>query len=113
MIILAFAHTQSFASGAYLYSGNNLVELMREYDASEAHAGGVNYYKLGVYSGYILGVCDATGELYDMPATGATAGQILAVVSRYLKNHPQEWSQSAKVLVVNALQEAFPLKSGK
>ena len=41
------------------------------------------------------------------------AGQLAAVVSKYLTNHPEKWSEPAVDLVIKALQEAFPLKGGK
>jgi hypothetical protein len=119
LISLIFAQTQSAAAGAYYYfSGNELVEAMREYDA--VLPGGANYYStktgaaitVGEYFGYVLGVCDGTADeqLYEIRAD-VTKQQILAVVSKYLKNHPEKWSEPAAFLVVEALQEAFPLKS--
>jgi hypothetical protein len=111
-MILAFSLTQSLASGVYFYSGNELVELMGEYDRAEANASGVSYFKVGNYGGYILGIYDGTRYTYSMPES-ATKGQVLAVVTKYLKNHPEKWTEPAAVLVIEALQEAFPLKGGK
>ena len=56
--------------------------------------------------GYVSGVGDAMGYV---PA-GLMAGQLAAVVSKYLTNHPEKWSEPAVDLVIKALQEAFPLK---
>ena len=38
------------------------------------------------FAAYILGVCDATESQYSIP-TAAKQGDIIAVVSKYLKNH--------------------------
>jgi hypothetical protein len=38
-------------------------------------------------------------------------GQIAAVVSKYLKNHPDKLSDPAASLVMKALGEAFPKES--
>jgi hypothetical protein len=99
------SQTQVWATGVFL--GNELVELMREYDKNETGASGVNYLKLGEYGGYVMGVCDATTEPFNAP-TSVTKGQICAVVSKYLKNHPERWSEPAAFLVIKVLQEAFP-----
>ena len=55
---------------------------------------------------------DATaGEVWQHSvAMGITINQISAIVSKYLKNHPERWNESAAVLVIDALVEAFPLK---
>jgi hypothetical protein len=41
---------------------------------------------------------------------GLMVGQLAAVVSKYLKNHPEKRSEPAVDLVIKALKEAFPLK---
>jgi hypothetical protein len=89
-----------------------LVELMREYDRYEAGVNDVNGFECGIYFAYIIGVYDVTNILYDPPNT-ATKGQIIAVVSKFLKKNPERWSEPASLLVVEALQKAFPLKEKK
>lgn len=111
-MLLVLTHSQALAQ--VFYSGNHLIPLMQEDDKSMANAdgSGVDFVKVREYSAYILGVCDATVRLYSLP-TNATKGQIIAVVSQYLKNHPEKWSDPAADLVVRALKEAFPLKKSK
>jgi hypothetical protein len=118
-ILMIFAsQTRSVAAGdiSCFYSGNDLVTLMGEYDKTETGASGADYnyhhVKAREYGAYIVGVCDGTRHVYDIP-DGATRGQIVAVVSKYLKDHPEKWSESAVFLVTEALMEAFPLKGGK
>jgi len=41
---------------------------------------------------------------------GLMVGQLAAVVSKYLKNRPEKWSEPAVDLVIKASQEGFPLK---
>jgi hypothetical protein len=110
-MLLAFAHSQALAG---FYSGNDLIPLMQEDDKDLASTGGigVDFVKVRDYTAHILGVCDATDFLYNLPAK-ATKGQIIAVVSKYLKNHPEKWGEPAAALVVRALTEAFPLKKSK
>jgi hypothetical protein len=74
-MLLAFTHSQVLAQA--FYSGNDLVDLMREDDKVNANASGVDWLKDREYSAYIAGVCDATNIFYRLP-TDATQGQIVA-----------------------------------
>jgi hypothetical protein len=91
------------------HDGNDLVKLMKEYEKAEAKDPNTNYMEVRHYGGYILGVHDATTILYgDMG--GVPIQQILGIVSRYLKTHPDKWNGPASDLVIEALKEAFPKK---
>jgi len=111
LIIFAFAQTQALAG---FYAGNDLITSMREYDKTEANPSGakVDFDEAWKYLGYITGVYDATEYLYNTPDK-VTQRQLAAVVSKYLKNNPEKWNEPAALLVMNALQEAFPLKKSK
>jgi len=113
LMVLAFAKT-GFAD----LSGSELVELMRGSENAQAHENGGSWLEAGEYLGYILGVKEGTDDIasalkqtrvFDIP-DGATKEQIVAVVSKYLKGHPEKWSEFAAILVIKALMEAFPLK---
>lgn len=105
--ILAFSSIPALAG---FYSGNDLVELMRESDKSnEAGSTAVDWAKVYEYGAYVLGVYDATEHEYNTPER-ITKGQVIAIVSKYLKNNPEKWTHPADTLVKNALKEAFPLK---
>jgi hypothetical protein len=118
LMVLA-SQTQAWAAEGsfhYRYSGNDLVRFMREWEGHEAGASGVDLSQTSAYIGYILGVCDGFGfgrsGIIDVPVD-ATGRQIVAVVTKYLKDHPERWNTSAASLVIEALKEAFPLKGGK
>lgn len=110
-VLMIFAFPQTHARAQFYY-GNELVALMRQYERADANASGVDYVKAREYAAYILGVYDATEFLYHVPDR-VPKGQIVAVVSKYLKNNPEKWGESASSLVIKALQEAFPLKNAK
>jgi hypothetical protein len=97
-------------STAAFYSGNDLVADMSEWDKFVAGNDGADLEKAYGYGRYIIGVYDATDSFYDVP-NDLSRRQIVAVVTKYLKNHPEEWSYSAAFLVKKALREAFPKKS--
>jgi hypothetical protein len=99
LMILAFTQTQ--AREGFL-SGNKR-------DRMEAGASDVDYIKVREYSGYIAGVYDATDWQYDTPDQ-VTVGQVVAVVSKFLKENHERWSEPAADLVMDALKNAFPLK---
>jgi hypothetical protein len=106
---LASSRVLSPAESPGYLTGNTLVEDMREFDKSKANpkAIDVSWDAVGYYDGYISGVADATHSLYNVPS-GVTYGQLSAIVSKYLKNHPEKWNKPAVDLVIFALQEAFP-----
>ncbi len=37
-----------------------------------------------------------------------SVNQMCAIVTKYLKIHPEKWNQCASELVIEALKEAFP-----
>ena len=92
-------------------SGNQLVENMREYenfDMDSFDPGQV--LKAAHYMGYVGGVADILQNFGLIRAEKATHGQYFAVVAKFLKANPEKWHQSAMILVVDALLEAFPLE---
>lgn|GEM_PF-343264 len=121
LVILAFAQTQCLAAVNRFLTGNDLVECMRLYEQAVEQGRGREMPVGDVtaaygYMAYIVGVYQAScliheGHMYSMPSGGGTNGQFIAVVSKYLKNHPEQWNEFAVVLVIRALQEAFPFKT--
>jgi hypothetical protein len=95
------------AHGKELLSGNELVQLMREYEKAERNAKTTDWRKAGEYRGYVMGFYDATWFFYADPEN-ITSGRVAAVVAAFLKQHPEKWDRPAWDLVMEALQEAFP-----
>ena len=91
-------------------SGNVLARMMNAYDTEDFV---VNKQTAAAYNdsvsfvAYVIGVFDATEYLYSGIA-GMRSNQAAAIVSKYLKNHPEKWNESGCTLVINALKEAFP-----
>jgi hypothetical protein len=90
-----------------LLSGNELVQLMREYEKAERNDKSTNWHKAGEYLGYVRGFYDATWFFYA-DSQNITAGKVAAVVAKFLNQHPEKWNRPAWDLVMEALQEAFP-----
>jgi hypothetical protein len=109
LLVLVFMHGQTEARFMY-YSGTDLVEYMREYEKGFSGNRGTNYAYANFFTGYVTGVCDLTAGVVWQDSKDVTSNQAWAIVAKYLKNHPERWNESAAVLVVDALKEAFPLK---
>jgi hypothetical protein len=90
-------------------TGNQLVSRMQEYEKNDKEEGSSSYFNSGLFVGFVDGVHDATHSKYSLHR-GVTVGQLCAVVSKYLKEHPERWSEPASLLVIDALEKAFPKK---
>ena len=75
-----------------------------------------NGYSFGVCRGYLEGIHEAqeawihwgkTDPVF-CPPTGLTPGQLKAIVSEHMTQHPKELNFSADSIVINALSVAFP-----
>lgn len=103
---------ESHADYGNIYYGNNLVRWMQEYEKAIGGATDreAKFDDAGRFEGYVLGVYEASGNYgqikYNVTAK-TTVNQILAVVIKYLKAHPEIWHKSANYLVVEALADAF------
>lgn len=60
--------------------------------------------------GYVIGVHDAHNEVSFSSPNEITQNQVIAVVKKYLENHPEKLHYAAPDLICLALQEAFPKK---
>ena len=58
----------------------------------------------------IRGIASPSLQKVWCPTRPFTGLQLSAVVSKYVKEHPEQWSENPQVLVSRALQQAFPCK---
>jgi hypothetical protein len=101
----------SSSSFAQWLDGNQLMERLREWEAvtERSTADADLFFGTGMYIGYVLAVWDAEASRDRVCSSGNLgANQIGAVVSKFLKAHPERWSESALTLVGEALVTAFP-----
>jgi hypothetical protein len=90
------------ATSAVALTGNQLKE---NSDIGEQYP---TVFAQGYFSGYVLGVADATPNLC-IPA-GVNKGHIIEVVRKYLKDHPEQLHLSGSVIVPRAFTAAWPCK---
>lgn len=90
-------------SRASFYSGNEMKSLCIS----------TTPYDRGLCLGFVAGVNDMTrasgGRYYCLPKE-VTLGQLVAVVTKRLRDEPERLHQSAAVIVIRALHYAFPCK---
>jgi len=110
MFALSFLNASVF--GGSFDSGNEFLGCMKAYENFEKKG------KLNLreqldaisYVVYIRGVADTANGTCFLSPKGVTNLQMLSVVTKYLKTHPEELHKRPVVLILFALTEAFPLK---
>ncbi len=108
-LFLAFFSTP--ASAAF-YSGTDLAfPYLADY---KSYTGGEKDPKTGMnavfFAAYVLGAADAgDGVGYSIPPD-VKSGQVIAIVVKWMEEHPGEWNHSADTMVWSALREQFPKK---
>ena len=106
-VFILFACVTTNAATVF-YTGNDLAGLMREFDKGvQGESSAVDWVMARDFSAYIVGVYDATRNNYTVNSN-VTKGQIVLVVSKYIKDNPEKWNQPADVLIKEALKIAFP-----
>jgi len=82
-----------------------------------------SFFSDGLCSGYIEGVYDA-GELLDKATNkkqwdggwtacrpdGVKVGQLVEVVKKWLREHPEDWHYNAASLVAHAFHKTWPCR---
>jgi len=106
-LLLVFSHA---TASAQFISGNQLREWLaadnRLENGVKSH---LDYTSSASGRFYITGVAETFSLLGMMCLPdGVTAGQIHAVVAKYLKENPEKWNSDANAIVYVALSSAFP-----
>ena len=71
-----------------------------------------NLYSDAFCLGYVIGVADNNAASICTPV-GVTQGQVRDIVKKYLSDNPAQLHRDADILVLNALQQAFPCPKKK
>jgi len=96
------------SSAQSFYNGNELVQMMREYEKDGSDPS-KKWLDVGIYMGYVAGIYDVMKDFHDVQEN-VTAGQVFSTVGKYLKENPENWALSASFLVSECLRKAFPLR---
>jgi hypothetical protein len=69
------------------------------------------YFENGKCLGYVQSVVDYVEGMHFICVLDPVRNrQLIAIVSKYLNEHPERWHESAFILAGDALQAAFPCK---
>ncbi|MDR4508084.1 MAG: hypothetical protein MRJ65_07600 [Candidatus Brocadiaceae bacterium] len=81
-------------------SGEKFAEHMKENDKAQDGKKEVDWFKVGLFIGLIGGVYDACdGAFFCAAAEEPTQGQIVSIVSKFMKEHQERWQEPAVVLI--------------
>ena len=100
---LSLFTTNCFAT---FYTGNEIYARLSEWKSESAS----NVVAQSVGAGYVIGVYDALDGLSFCSPGGVNQGQIRDIVFNYLRDNPQIRQKDAYILVIQALNKAFPCK---
>jgi hypothetical protein len=96
---------------AGFFSGNDLLEIMREWENAESSNPKTKLQDATEFRGYVVGVFDILdGSGTICTGDNVNKRQVGAVVVKYLNDNPARWSDPAYILVTEALKKAFPCK---
>jgi len=109
-LALVFMCANNIAQAQYI-SGQEYIGWLDARDrlAINKGSGLDEYYKQNVMS-FTLGVADAGDGLVFCIPKDVIAGQLEAIVIKYVRASPEYWNQPAAQLIMNALHQAFPCK---
>jgi hypothetical protein len=97
----------------YFHDGIQLAEWMREYEKFDRGDLDADHVLVRSYMAFVAGVHDTGDEIVFCTPKRASVGQVCSVVSKYLKENPQQWNEPANILVLKALTNAFPCQATK
>lgn len=104
-----------FGSGAsaatFSVGGSQLNNWAMEYEATQNKARDASYVAANNFLGFTSGVADTLSlEGVICLPDGGTRGQVAAVVSKHVRDYPEQWARPAYRLVRDALVKAFLCK---
>ena len=106
LICVDISAREAQAQGVFVM-GNDLVKWMEACKKCENFQSYIFAGQCMQFTGYVIGVHDANPLRYSLPE-GVTQGRVCAIVSKFLKEHPEKCSAPAASLVIEALKKAFP-----
>jgi len=86
-----------------------LVENMKDFEKWDSGDRKVNRINAATYYGYVLAIAHMA-YYENILDHYIDSSEDLAVVTKYLKAHPERWREYAYILVFDALKESFPKK---
>lgn len=118
-LVLALVLPTTGFSQNEVFTGNNLLEQCSLVERADNTLNDTDYMNMMFCLGTVYGVRSMTSALQTMargesciPLT-ASNGQVARIVVKYLRAHPSELHQDSALLVLKALNEAFPCEENE
>ncbi|MBF8733079.1 hypothetical protein IRZ59_21860 [Pseudomonas guariconensis] len=103
-IVLTLALTASMPCLAY--TGNDLQDWARDLEFTQKN--NTASWKGSMLVGYVAGVFETLNGVLLCPKKKSTHLQNAFIVSKYLRQNPERWSENGTTLVVEALRTTYP-----
>lgn len=112
IVVISSSFTAPGVSYAEFWYGQSLVEWARSYDRviNDANFTVSDLSNQSMILGYVTGINDGLEGLIICTPQQVTAGQLVSIVEKYLRDNPDKWNQVASIIVKDALVSAFPCK---
>jgi hypothetical protein len=108
----AVCNAETTSGRTTFYSGQKLKLALDEREKWMADLK-ANEIEAATSGGYVIGVADALSGIRFCPPDRLSQGQVIAVVHKWLKEHPEFWNVTASDLVGEALGDSFPCRKSK
>jgi hypothetical protein len=111
LTVAALMMAQSAMAGWYTgFELNSFAESYEKFTNGTSDTG-VDRFSAGIFHGYAMGVTSALEAqgLICLPSQ-MKAGQIAAIVAKYLKNNPETWNQAGETIIFTSISRTFPCK---
>jgi len=92
-------------ASADFMTGNKLFSILEKI---ERRADRTSEFDIAMALGYIVGVYDSYEGIFYFTPGGATQGQLLNIVIKYLRENPEILHKPAHEILLEAFKKAFP-----
>lgn len=103
------------ATAAHAMKGDEFARLLDAWNRTNASktASKEDELSASAFTGYVRGVEDSMNGVRFCITAKASSAQQVALITKYIKAHPEELHNSATTLIVQALQPAFPCEASQ
>lgn len=98
------------ATTAHAMRGDEFVRLLDAWNRTNGNKSATREDELSAaaFTGYVRGVEDSMNGVRFCITTKVSSAQQVGLITKYVKDHPDELHNGATTLIVQALQPAFP-----
>jgi len=111
LTISAALLVSSVSHAVFYYDGYTLKKFADADDRTDTgNAQAIDYAESSNLIGFIVGVNDSIDGILVCIPSRVKIGQLVGMVKKYVREHPDRWNIPANTLVIDALSSTFPCK---